>query len=131
MPKEQVRTEAFGPARGVAPGTRAPLPAPALAPAPTGAAGGVPRIATVEIRFTKSGKTGPLAPDQSVLEAAEAIGVPIDYSCRVGICGTCKVPLLEGRVTMEVEEGLPPDEKARGIFLACQAKSVGNLVVEA
>jgi ferredoxin-NADP reductase len=135
VPREQVRTEAFGPARGVAPGTRAPLPAPALAPArtpaPTGAAGGVPRIATAEVRFTKSGKTGPLAPDQSVLEAAEAIGVPIDYSCRVGICGTCKVPLLEGKVTMEVEEGLPPDEKARGIILACQAKSVSNLVVEA
>lgn len=135
MPKEQVRTEAFGPARGVAPGTPAPLPAPALGlaptPAPAAAAGAVPRIATTEVRFTKSGKTGPLAPDQSVLEAAEAIGVPIDYSCRVGICGTCKVPLLEGKVTMEVEEGLPPDEKARGIILACQAKSVGNLVVEA
>jgi len=134
VPKEQVKTEAFGPARGVAPGTRAPLPAPSLAPAPAAApaaAGAVPRIATAEVRFTKSGKTGPLAPDQSVLEAAEAIGVPIDYSCRVGICGTCKVPLLEGKVTMEVEEGLPPDEKARGIILACQAKSVGNLVVEA
>lgn len=135
VPKEQVKTEAFGPARGVAPGTRAPLPAPALAPAPAAApaaaAGAVPRIATAEVRFTKSGKTGPLAPDQSVLEAAEAIGVPIDYSCRVGICGTCKVPLLEGKVTMEVEEGLAPDEKARGIILACQAKSVGNLVVEA
>ncbi len=135
VPKEQVRTEAFGPARGVAPGTRAPLPAPALAPAPAAApaaaAGAVPRIATAEVRFAKSGKTGPLAPDQSVLEAAEAIGVPIDYSCRVGICGTCKVPLLEGKVTMEVEEGLAPDEKARGIILACQAKSVGNLVVEA
>ena len=112
------------------------MPAPASAPTPTpaptaGAGGAVPRIATTEVQFTKSGKTGPLAPDQSVLEAAEAIGVSIDYSCRVGICGTCKVPLLEGRVTMEVEEGLPPDEKARGIILACQAKSVGNLVVEA
>jgi ferredoxin-NADP reductase len=136
VPKEQVRTEAFGPARGVAPGTQAPLPAPASAPTPTpaptaGAGGAVPRIATTEVQFTKSGKTGPLAPDQSVLEAAEAIGVQIDYSCRVGICGTCKVPLLEGKVMMEVEEGLPPDEKARGIILACQAKSVGNLVVEA
>lgn len=136
VPKDQVRTEAFGPARGVAPGTPAPLPAPASAPTPTpapaaGAGGAVPRIATAEVRFTKSGKTGPLAPDQSVLEAAEAIAVPIDYSCRVGICGTCKVPLLEGKVTMEVEEGLAADEKARGIILACQAKSVGNLVVEA
>jgi hypothetical protein len=32
---------------------------------------------------------------------------------------------------MEVEEGLPPAEKARGMILACQAKSVGSLVVEA
>ena len=55
----------------------------------------------------------------------------IDYLCRVGICGVCKVPLLKGEVTMEVEEGLPPEEKARGIILACQAKSVGNLKVDA
>ena len=30
-----------------------------------------------------------------MLEAAEAIGVAIDFSCRVGTCGTCVVPLLE------------------------------------
>lgn len=138
VPPDQVKTEAFGPARGVAPGTPAPLPAVAPAPAsvattapPPAAALAVPRIATAEVRFTKSGKTAALAPDQTVLEAAEAVGVGIDYSCRVGICGACKVPLLKGEVTMEVEEGLPPEEKARGVILACQAKSVGNLDVEA
>ena len=141
VPKDQVKAEAFGPALGVAPGPRAPLPPPAQAPvpagasppaaAPTAAVPAVPRIATAEVRFAKSGKTGALTPDQSVLEAAEAIGVPIDYSCRVGICGTCRVPLLKGEVTMEVEEGLPPEEKARGIVLACQAKSIGDLVVDA
>ncbi len=134
MSKEEIKTEAFGPARGVAPGTAAPLPAPSPAPAPAtpaASASAIPRIATAEVRFTKSGKTVALAPNQSVLEAAEAIGVPIDYSCRVGICGTCKVPLLKGAVTMEVEEGLLPEEKARGIILACQAKSVGSLEVEA
>ena len=138
VPKEQVKMEAFGPARGIAPGTPAPLPPQAPGPAPVPGStvpaamvSAPPRIATAEVRFTKSGKIGPLAPDQSVLEAAEAIGVPIDYSCRVGICGTCKVPLLKGEVTMEVEEGLPPEEKARGVILACQAKSVGNLEVDA
>ncbi|MCB4824906.1 FAD-binding oxidoreductase [Roseicella aerolata] len=133
VPQEQIKTEAFGPARGVAAGTPAPLPVPAPSPGPVPAApaAAVPRIATAEVQFTRSGKTGPLAPDQSVLEAAEAIGVNIDYSCRVGICGVCKVPLLKGKVTMEVEEGLPPEEKARGIILACQAKSTGNLEVEA
>ena len=66
-----------------------------------------------------------------MLEAAEAIGVDIDFSCRVGICGVCKVKLLEGAVTMEVEEGLDPGDKELGMILACQAKSTGNLVVEA
>ena len=127
VPKDQIKTEAFGPARGVAPGTAAPLPSSGLAPVGET----IPRIATAEVRFTKSGKTGALAPDQTVLEAAEVIGVEIDYSCRVGICGACKVRLIEGAVTMEVEEGLPPEEKARGVILACQAKSVGNLAVEA
>ncbi|WP_218128046.1 2Fe-2S iron-sulfur cluster-binding protein [Belnapia rosea] len=133
VPKNQIKTEAFGPARGVAPGTPAPLPPPppAPSPGPTPAGEAIPRVATAEVRFTKSGKTGALAPDQTVLEAAEAIAVEIEYSCRVGICGACKVRLLEGAVTMEVEEGLPPEEKARGVILACQAKSVGNLSVEA
>jgi len=139
VPKDKIKTEAFGPAKGAAPAP-APASAPALAsaappdaaelaaPAP---AAGAPPSAQVEVEFSKSGKTGPLAADQCVLEAAEAIGVAIDFSCRVGTCGTCVVPLTSGAVTMEVEDGLPPGDKARGIILACQAKSAGPLVVDA
>ncbi|MEO7468706.1 MAG: 2Fe-2S iron-sulfur cluster-binding protein [Sphingobium limneticum] len=47
------------------------------------------------------------------------------------MCGRCKVPLRQGQVTMEVEDALAADEKADGIILACQAKSVGDLVVDA
>ena len=152
---DKIKTEAFGPAQGAAP---VPQPAPAAASgsgpapdaaAPASAAGqpdpeaarshseaaarGLPVLPTAaaQVEFSRSGKTGPLAPDQSVLEAAEAIGVAIDFSCRVGTCGTCVVPLKSGTVTMEVEDGLSPEDKARGIILACQAKSVGNLVIEA
>jgi ferredoxin-NADP reductase len=147
----KIKSEAFGPALGAAPApapaatsapsslTGVPTPAPSLpaggpTPAtPAVAAEAAPAIpsAQVEVQFSKSGKTGPLAPDQSVLEAAEALGVAIDFSCRVGTCGTCVVPLLKGSVTMAVEEGLPPADKARGIILACQAKSAGALVVDA
>ena len=68
----------------------------------------------------------------TVLEAAESVGVEIPWSCRVGICGTCKVKLQQGSVSMEVEEGLPPEDKAAGLILACQAKSTsGNLQIEA
>ncbi|ACS39680.1 MULTISPECIES: 2Fe-2S iron-sulfur cluster-binding protein [Methylorubrum] len=135
VPPEQVKTEAFGPALGAVPPPGAtviapigaPSPAPAGAPPPPAAIG----PATATIRFARSNKTAPLPPDRSVLEVSEDIGVNIDYSCRVGICGVCKTQLLEGKVTMEVEEALTPEDKARGIILACQAKSVGNLVVEA
>lgn len=136
---EKIKTEAFGPAQGRTPapatqahtdaslGSAEAVPEPA---SPTPAIVALPPAGTT-VEFTTSGKTAPLGPDQSVLEAAEAIGVEIDYSCRVGTCGICVVPLTAGKVTMEVEEGLPPAEKARGMILACQAKSVGSLVVEA
>jgi ferredoxin-NADP reductase len=134
VPKEQIRTESFGLASGRAPAAPMPVPAVAtLAPAAVtlpATTAGLP-TATAQIEFTRSGKTAPLAPDQTVLEAAEAVEVKIDYSCRVGICGSCAVPLKAGTVTMEVEDGLAPGDKARGIILACQAKSIGSLVVEA
>ena len=146
VPKERIETEAFGPAEGMVPhdavetdivqAKSAPPPAipPAVAvsgPAMEPATGTPAPTPAAQVRFTVSNKTGPLRPDQTVLEAAEAIDVDIDYSCRVGTCGTCRVRLLEGAVTMEVEEGLQPGDKERGIILACQAKSSGNLAVEA
>ena len=128
--RDKIKTEAFGPAQGRVPAAEASQAVAAGAPSSSFNAARLPS-ANARVEFTISGKTAPLAPDETVLEAAESIGVEIDYSCRVGTCGTCVVPLKAGMVTMEVEESLPPEEKARGIILACQAKSVGSLVVEA
>ena len=47
------------------------------------------------------------------------------------MCGVCKVKLLAGQVTMEVEDGLEPEDKAAGLILACQATSTGDVTVEA
>ena len=83
--------------------------------------------------FGRSFRTGQEVLDfvDALFEAAEAIGVVIDYECRVGTCGRCKVPLRQGEVTMEVEDALAADEKASGIILACQAKSAHDLIVDA
>ena len=138
---EQIKTEAFGPARGAVPppGVTMVVPAgpqpeeviDAAAPAPSQVK--VPTIgpATASIRFARSNKVAVLSPHQTVLEVAESVDVAIDYACRVGVCGTCKTRLLEGKVTMEVEDALSAEDKAANIILACQAKSTGNLVVEA
>jgi ferredoxin-NADP reductase len=135
VPAEQVKTEAFGPALGAVPppGVTEVASINGANAAATAVATGAPMIgpATASIRFSKSNKVAALPPDKSVLEIAESAGVPIDFSCRAGICGVCKTRLLEGKVTMEVEEALTADDKAQGVILACQAKSIGNLVVEA
>ena len=132
VPPEQIKTEAFGPARGAVPppvGIAVNAQVPGVGTGHQGAAAIGP--ATAIVRFAKSGKVAALPPDKSVLEAAESVGVSIDYSCRAGVCGVCKTHLLEGSVMMEVQDALTEDDKAKGIILACQAKSVGNLVVEA
>lgn len=132
VPPEQIKTEAFGPARGA-------VPPPAASAGDVqmqhgradGRAAAAIGPATATVRFAKSGKVAALPPDKSVLEVAEGAGVSIDYSCRVGVCGVCKTHLLEGNVTMEVQDALTADDRTNGLILACQARSIGNLVVEA
>jgi glycine betaine catabolism B len=122
VPTERIKTEAFGPALGK------PEPTRSLAiPAPTTTE--QTRIPTVS--FARSDKSASLPPDKTILDVADEIGVPIDNSCRVGTCGTCRVKLLSGQVTMAVEDGLEPGDKEQRIILACQAKSTGVCVVEA
>jgi ferredoxin len=118
---ENIKFEGFGPAE---------LPHERQAVVQTAMAGASAASAPT-VAFTISAKNAPLPEGTSVLEAAEHVGVPIDYSCRVGTCGVCKVRLLKGKVSMAVEDSLSPDEKARGIILACQAKAAANIEVEA
>ena len=93
--------------------------------------GEAPAVALPTLTFSKSEKSAPLPPDKVILEVAEENNVDIDYSCRVGICGVCRIKKTSGEVSMEVQEGLQPGDKENAIILACQAKSTGNVTVEA
>ncbi len=59
--------------------------------------------------------------DDSLLAAAARAGLDLPYSCRSGVCATCRAKVLEGRVRMDRNFALPPDELAAGFVLACQA----------
>lgn len=83
------------------------------------------------VTFARARQTALTPPTKTVLEAAEDVGVPIEYSCRVGTCGICKVHLLAGSVTMEVDEALDETDKANDVVLACQARATMDLVVDA
>jgi ring-1,2-phenylacetyl-CoA epoxidase subunit PaaE len=52
----------------------------------------------------------PFNSDDSVLDAATKKGADLPYSCKGGVCCTCKAKLLEGEVTMDVHWGLEPEE---------------------
>ncbi|HTV41437.1 MAG TPA: ferric reductase-like transmembrane domain-containing protein [Candidatus Sulfotelmatobacter sp.] len=83
------------------------------------------------LTLARSGKSLPLAPDKVLLEIAEEAGVNIDYECRSGICGRCKTRLLSGQVSMETQDALTDEEKAKNIILMCQAKATSRVTVDA
>lgn len=97
--EEAIRVESFA------------SPSPTVA-AETGAdpAGAVPtrvdpdRAEGAAITFARSGKSAPMGAGQTVLEAAEGLGVPINYDCRAGICGQCKVRLFARPPVQRVQE---------------------------
>lgn len=82
------------------------------------------------VRFQRARVSGP-ADGMTVLEAAEDAGVDIPFECRSGICGQCKTRLVSGRVTMEVQDALTAGDRAGGLILACQARPVRDVVVDA
>lgn len=60
--------------------------------------------------------------DATVLDAAERIGMELPYSCRAGVCSTCRVKVTSGSVEMGVNYALEPWEVQAGFVLCCQAK---------
>lgn len=58
---------------------------------------------------------------ETLLDAALRQGIELPYSCKAGVCSTCRAKLLEGDVDMDVHFGLEDYEIARGYILTCQS----------
>ncbi|PSU00050.1 hybrid-cluster NAD(P)-dependent oxidoreductase [Photobacterium iliopiscarium] len=56
---------------------------------------------------------------QTLLEQAETAGVELNYGCRAGFCGACKVTLTSGQVEQPDVPALLPQERQQGKILAC------------
>ena len=133
---ERIKFESFTPAGrreapASAPAQDGQADVPLTTPGPETAAESTARVAGASVTFARAGKTKPVSASETVLEAAEALGVDIAYDCRAGICGQCKTKLLSGRVAMDVQDALDPMDRANNLILSCQARCIDHVVLEA
>ncbi len=68
--------------------------------------------------------------DEHVLDAALNAGLDLPYSCKAGVCCTCRARVLSGEVVMDRNFTLEPAEMDQGFVLTCQARpTTAKLVV--
>ena len=71
----------------------------------------------------------PMSDSDKVLDAALEAGLDLPYSCRGGVCCTCRARVLEGSVEMEKNFTLEQWEIDRGFVLTCQARALSPRLV--
>jgi ring-1,2-phenylacetyl-CoA epoxidase subunit PaaE len=63
----------------------------------------------------------PVPPDIGILDAAINADLDPPFSCKSGICTTCRAKLYSGKVKMDEREGLSDSEIEEGYILTCQS----------
>jgi ring-1,2-phenylacetyl-CoA epoxidase subunit PaaE len=74
----------------------------------------------IEFEMAQTGK--------SILDAALDHGADLPYSCKGGVCCTCKAQVQSGEVKMEVNYALDDDEVEEGFILSCQSHPISEEV---
>lgn len=97
------------------------------APRRAAAPGGTALPGADEVRFARSGVTAAWGGAGSLLELAEASGLDPDFSCRSGICNTCRCGLVSGEVDYFDTPLEPPPP---GMVLPCIARPRGPVVLD-
>jgi len=70
-----------------------------------------------------------MSPREYLLYAAIEAGLDAPHSCLSGYCATCRAKLLEGRVRMEINDALTPEEVEQGYILTCQSLPLTERIV--
>jgi uncharacterized protein YcbX/ferredoxin len=66
---------------------------------------------------------------QTLLEQGEDAGLILPYSCRAGMCGSCKVKLEQGEVEQICQDGLSDEEQQQGYVLSCSCTPLTDVVI--
>ncbi len=67
-------------------------------------------------------------PDQNVLDVAMAAGLDLPFSCKGGVCATCRCKVMSGSVAMDKNFGLEAWETEKGFVLSCQSRPTSDAV---
>ena len=102
-----------------------PLDPADLPPEPLDEAGAVTVTFTVDGRAS----TTRMRPETSILDAALRVRGELPYSCKGGMCASCKARVLEGTVAMDKNYALVEDDLNAGYVLTCQAHPTSDTVV--
>ncbi|WP_298623148.1 1,2-phenylacetyl-CoA epoxidase subunit PaaE [uncultured Zoogloea sp.] len=71
-----------------------------------------------------------MAPHEHVLDVALNAGLDLPFSCKAGVCCTCRAKVMEGSVEMDKNFTLEAAEMDQGFVLSCQARPTsGRLLV--
>ncbi|MEQ1535503.1 MAG: 1,2-phenylacetyl-CoA epoxidase subunit PaaE [Burkholderiaceae bacterium] len=119
VPAEHIHIERFG----------VPVNASGEKAKPTVQAGDAPQAMIQIIRDGLSREIEFRTEHGNVLDAAAAAGLEVPYSCKSGVCCTCRAKLIEGKVRMDRNFALEPHEVAAGFVLTCQAHPLTERVV--
>jgi ring-1,2-phenylacetyl-CoA epoxidase subunit PaaE len=65
---------------------------------------------------------------ENIIDAGLRNGIELPFSCKGGVCSTCRCKLVDGEVDMDVNFALEDYEVSRGFILACQSYPVTDRV---
>ena len=84
-----------------------------------------------EVQLARTGKTLSVEAGKTLLDVLLDAGIPVQYSCSQGICGTCCTPVLEGTPDHR-DDYLTPEEKAanRAMMVCCSGSRTQRLVLD-
>ena len=71
----------------------------------------------------------PMNRNEKILDIALSLGLDLPYSCKAGVCCTCRCKVMEGTTVMDKNFTLEKPEVAQGFILSCQARPTSDRVV--